>query len=188
MLSMDWMGSIRLATEAAEGLAELALEEEGGDLVARILNSNLINIAIILGLLIYLGRKVIGETLATRRNAIIQELEAAEQRKQAAMEALSDQQAKLAQAQQEAERIKQQSKANAEKLRADLIAQAEADAERLKANAAKEMAAEQDRVMAELRRRIVQQALAKAEEDLPSHLNDGILHRLVDNSVQLIRG
>ena len=192
MLSMDWMPTwaIHLAAEAIADLEGVDLEEieESSDLIGAILNSNLLNIIIILGLLIYLGRKVIGETLSTRRNAIIQELESAEKRQQTAMAALTDQQQKLAQAQQEAERIKQQAKVNAEKLRADLIAQADADAERLKANAAKEVAAEQDRVMAELRRRIVQQALAKAEADIPARLDDQLQHRLVDNSVQMIKG
>ncbi|NJL98553.1 MAG: F0F1 ATP synthase subunit B [Synechococcaceae cyanobacterium SM2_3_2] len=197
MLSMDWMPTwaIHLATEAISDLEGADLEganleeiEASSDLIGAILNSNLLNIIIILALLIYLGRKVIGETLSTRRNAIIQDLESAEKRQQTAMAALADQQQKLAQAQQEAERIKQQANVNAEKLRAELIAQADADAERLKANAAKEVAAEQDRVMAELRRRIVQQALAKAEADIPAHLDDQLQHRLVDNSVQLIKG
>lgn len=181
-IGWDWVtGLTRMATEA-----EVALEGESSDLMANLLDSNLFNIIIILVLLVYLARNAIGETLAKRRAAIIEELETAEKRKQEAIAALADQQQKLAQAQQEAERIKQQAQVNAEKLRSELVAQAEADAQRIRANAEKEVAAEQDRVLSELRRRIVLQALAKAELDIPFRLDPDLQHQLINRNVQLI--
>lgn len=169
-------------TEAMEVLED----SEKGDLLAKVLDSNFINIAIILILLFILGRKVVGEALAKRREAILEELQQAEQRKQEAIERLADQQQKLAQAQQEAERILQQAEANAEARRQELLEQVEREIERLRAAAEKEVSTEQERVLEELRRQIVRQALNKVEQELPQYLTDQVHQRLIDQGIQMI--
>ncbi|MDX2270746.1 MAG: F0F1 ATP synthase subunit B [Cyanobacteriota bacterium] len=178
-----------MAAEAVDLAEELEEAEEAGfGFSSDILGSNLINIAIILGLLIYLGRNVIGEALAKRKAAIVAELEQAEQKKQTALEALADQQQKLAQAQQEAERIKQQAEANAEKLRAELIAQAERDIERMRANAEKDASTERERVIQELRRQIALRALAQVEAELPQRVSESIQGSLIEQGIQQLGG
>jgi F-type H+-transporting ATPase subunit b len=187
---MAAMGSLPLwlmplAVEAVE-LEESA--EEAGIGIQQILESNLINIVIILGLLIVLGRNVIGDILAKRRQEIEQQLRDAEKRKQEALEQLSDQQQKLAQAQQEAERIKQQAETNANKLREEILAQAEKDVEKLRATAERDLEAERDRAIQELRQYITQQALSRVEAELPQRLGSGQHTQLIDRSIQLLGG
>jgi F-type H+-transporting ATPase subunit b len=175
-----WM--MHVATEVAE--LEPSLPEASGLSVPQILESNLINIVIILVLLIYVSRNVVGEILAQRRSGILQELEAVEKQKKAALETLAIQQQNLAQAQQEAERIKQQAEANAQKVRTDLLEQVERDIVRLRETAEKEVSSEQQRIIEELRLQIVRQALAKAESDLPQHLDPSRQSRLIDYAIQ----
>ncbi|MGQ9837261.1 MAG: F0F1 ATP synthase subunit B [Cyanobacteriota bacterium] len=169
-------------TEAMEVLED----SEKGDLFTKVLESNLVNIAIILILLFILGRKVVGEALAKRREAILQELQEAEQRKQEAIERLADQQQKLARAQQEAERIRQQAEAIAEARRQELLEQTDREIERLRAMAEKEVSTEQERVLQELCRQIVRQALSKVEQELPQYLDDQLHQRLIDQGIQMI--
>ncbi len=161
-------------------------ETEQGGLVAKLLESNLLNIAIILILLFILGRRVIGEALAKRREAILEELHQAEQRKQQAIEQLAEQQQKLAQAQQEAERIRQQAEAAAEARRQDLLQQLEQEIQRLRAAADKDLSTEQERLAQELRLYLVQQALSKVEQELPQYLTEQVQQRLIDQGIQLI--
>ncbi len=183
-----WM--LQLATEAAELGEEMELEdlEEAGGLVSQILGSNLVNILIIVGLLVYLGRNVIGDILANRKAVIMKELNDAKTREQAAAKELAEQKQKLAQAQQEAERIKQQATATAESVRADLLAQAEQDVAKIRATAEKDVASAQEQVIEELRRRIALQALAKVEAELPNRMSDSVHRRFMDQNIQLLGG
>ncbi|MFS8893490.1 F0F1 ATP synthase subunit B [Synechococcus sp. O70.1] len=162
----------------------LAVAEPG--ILEAVLESNLINIAIILTLLYLLGRRVVGEALAKRRESILEELRQAEQRKQEALERLAKEQQKLAQAQQEAERIRRQAEASAEARRQEMLQQVEQEIERLRAKAARDLAAEQEQILQELRRQIVRQALRKVEQELPQHLNEQIHHRLIEQGIQML--
>jgi F-type H+-transporting ATPase subunit b len=173
MLGFSWMPAWLLAV-AEPGILEAVLE------------SNLVNIAIILTLLYLLGRRVVGEALAKRRESILEELRQAEQRKQEALERLAEEQQKLAQAQQEAERIRRQAEASAEARRQELLQQVEQEIERLRAKAARDLAAEQEQILQELRRQIVRQALRKVEQELPQHLNEQIHHRLIEQGIQML--
>jgi F-type H+-transporting ATPase subunit b len=173
MLGFSWMPAWLLAV-AEPGILEAVLE------------SNLINIAIILTLLYLLGRRVVGEALAKRRESILEELRQAEQRKQEAFERLAEELQKLAQAQQEAERIRRQAEASAEARRQELLQQVEQEIERLRAKAARDLAAEQEQILQELRRQIVRQALRKVEQELPQHLNEQIHHRLIEQGIQML--
>jgi F-type H+-transporting ATPase subunit b len=173
MLGFSWMPAWLLAV-AEPGILEAVLE------------SNLVNIAIILTLLYLLGRRVVGEALAKRRESILEELRQAEQRKQEALERLAEEQQKLAQAQQEAERIRRQAEASAEARRQELLRQVEQEIERLRAKAARDLAAEQEQILQELRRQIVRQALRKVEQELPQHLNEQIHHRLIEQGIQML--
>jgi F-type H+-transporting ATPase subunit b len=78
-----------------------------------ILDTNLINLAIIIVVLIYFGRKIVGKTLSERRERIETAIQSAERRQNEAETALSEQQKKLAQAQAEAERIRKSAEENA---------------------------------------------------------------------------
>ncbi len=180
MLVCSWMSAWLLA------VAEPVVEAAGVSILEAILESNLVNIAIILALLYVLGRRVVGEALAKRREGILEELHQAEQRKQEAITRLAEEQQKLAQAQQEAERIRREAEVNAEARRQELLQQVEQEIERLRARAARDLAAEQEQILQELRRQIVRQALSKVEQELPQHLNEEIHHRLIEQGIQMI--
>jgi len=88
-----------LATEAKEAAAE------GFGINTDILGTNLFNLSILLGLVIFYGRKVLGQILGERQSKIAEALAEAENRKNIAATALAEEQKKLALAKQEAEKI-----------------------------------------------------------------------------------
>lgn len=166
----------------------LATEEGGFGLNFDILETNLINLIIIIGVLIYFGGKFLGKTLSTRRDAIAAAITEAEQRKQEAVKALAEQQQKLAQAQAEAKQILVEAETMAQRSRQEILAQAQADVERLRATAAQDLSSQETRVMRELQQRVAALAIARTESELPQRLNDEVQRRLVDASITMLSG
>ena len=164
----------------------LATEEGGFGLNFNILESNLINLVIIWGVLFYFGRKFLGNTLSSRRATIEEAIQDAERRQREAAKALDEQNQKLAQAQSKAKEIIETGKQNASKVRDNVLAQAKADVERMQAAAAQDVSYQQERVMRELRQRIAELAIARAENELPARLSPEVQTSLVDKSIALL--
>jgi len=172
-----------LATEAAQ-----AAESGGFGLDFNILETNLINLAIIIGVLFYFGRKVVGNVLNERRSRIEQEIRDAEKRQKDAAAALADAQQKLAKAQAEAEQIRAAAEENAKKAREEILAQAARDVERMKKTAAGELDTARERAIAELRERVAALAVERVESQLRDHLDGSAQHQLIDRSIALLGG
>jgi len=175
-----------LAVAGAEAAAEVEEAAEGFGFNFDILETNLVNLAIVIALLVYLGRTVFGSMLQARRTTIADAIADAEQRNQKAKAALAEQQNNLAQAQQEAERIKAAAEDSAKAAREAILAQAKRDVERMKESAAQDLSAEQARVIASLRQRVVSLALQKAEAQLADRLDDATRQRLIDRNIAML--
>ncbi|MEB3209963.1 MAG: F0F1 ATP synthase subunit B [Leptolyngbyaceae bacterium] len=171
-----------LAVEAS------SLEEEGFGLNFDLLDTNLINLVIIIGVLIVFGRKFLGETLSSRKATIESEIKAAEERKQKAASELASQQQKLAQAQAEAEAMIKDAHARAEAARTSILEQADRDIERLQTEAQKDVSSQQDRVAAELRQYVAERALAAAESQCRAELNEDSQQQLINRSIAMLGG
>ena len=178
--TLFWKTSGVLATEAAH--------EGGFGLNFDIFETNLINLAILLYVLFYFGRKVVGNLLSERRSTIETAIREAEERKQKAAGALAEQQQKLAQAQTKAEQIRADAEKSAKAAGEAILAKAVKDVDRLKADASRDMEVERDRAIAELRQRVAKLALEQAESQLQSRLDDNAQQRLVDRSIALLGG
>jgi len=161
----------------------LASETKGFGLNFDILESNIINLAIVIGVLIYFGKGFLGSKLEERRAAIETAIKDAEARQKQAASSLAEQQQKLQLAKKDAERIRAEAQTNAEAAREAVLAQSAKDIERLKAAAQQDMSSQQDRVMQELRRRVSAMAIEKVRSRLPEVLNDSTQTKLVDQSI-----
>jgi F-type H+-transporting ATPase subunit b len=165
-----------------------AAESHGFGLNLDILEANLINLAIIIAVLVYFGRGVLGKTLSERRAKIEEAITEAETRKSQASSALADQQQKLAQAKQEATRIRSEAEVRAKSAREAILVQAQEDVQRMKASAAQDLNSQQEKVIAELRQRVAAMAIAKVESQLRSGLGDDTQQQLIDRSIATIGG
>jgi F-type H+-transporting ATPase subunit b len=172
-----------LATEAAH-----VVESGGFGLNFNLLETNLINLSIIIGVLFYFGRKVLGNILGERRSRIEEEIREAEKRQKDAAAALADAQQKLAQAQAEAERIRAEAETSAKTAREAILAQAARDVERLKESAAQDLDTARERAIAELRERVAAMAIQRVESQLRGHLDDSAQQQLIDRSIANVGG
>lgn len=179
-----------LVAEASAVNAEMAeAGSEGGfGLNFDILGTNLINLVIIIGVLVYFGRKFVGKTLSERREKIETAISSAERRAKEAAAALADQQQKLAQAQAEAERIRKAAEENAKVARDNILAAAAQDIERMQQTASQDLNSERDRAIAQLRQRAVAMALQKVEAELRTGVDNTTQQQLIDRSIALLGG
>jgi F-type H+-transporting ATPase subunit b len=176
-------------TTKVSNLAPPLLGEAGGfSLNFDLLDTNLINLVIIIGVLVYFGRGFLGKTLSERRSQIEAAIKDAEQRKQKAAAALAEQQQKLAQAQVEADRLKSEAETTAQRVRESILAQADEDVERMKAAAAQDLASQQDKIVRELRQQVALMALQKVESRLQGGLSDRAQQELIDRSIAMLGG
>lgn len=164
------------------------LANEGFGFNLDILDTNLINLAILAGLLVFYGGKFLGNILTERSNEIAEAIKGSEKRAELAAAELAEAQQKLAQAQAEAEKIHQNALNRAHELRESILAQGEADVERLKQTANQELSTETERVIAQIKEQIVAQALQKAEADLQNRLDDKAQAKLVERSIMQLGG
>ncbi len=183
------MGNFLLLVASSSAVeAEVAEVGETGGLGFNfnILDTNLINLAIIIVVLIYFGRKIVGKTLSERRERIETAIQGAERRQKEAATALSEQQQKLAQAQAEAERIRKSAEDSANVARENILTQATQDIERLKESATQDLNSQRDRAIAQLRSQVVAMALQKVESQLQSGVDNAAQQQLIDRSIALL--
>ncbi len=166
-----------------QALGLLASETKGFGLNFDILETNLINLIIIIGVLFYFGRSFLGDKLKERRDEIETAIKEAEARQKQASSSLADQQQKLQMAKKEAERIRAEAADNAEVARQAVMAQSVKDIERMKAAAQQDLSSQEERAMRELRQRVSAMAIEKVRSRLPEVLNEGVQTRLVDQSI-----
>ncbi|AVH72360.1 F0F1 ATP synthase subunit B [Nostoc sp. 'Lobaria pulmonaria (5183) cyanobiont'] len=188
---MGIMGTfLLLAAEANAVHSELAegAAEGGFGLNLDIFETNLINLAILIGILFYFGRKVLSNILNERQSNIATAIQEAEGRLKEASTALSQAQEQLKQSQAEAERIRQSAVENAQKAKEALLAKAVQDVERLKQTAAADLNSETDRAIAQLRQRVATLALQKVESQLKSGIADDAQQGLIDRSIAQLGG
>ncbi len=151
-----------------------------------ILETNLINLAILIGGLLYFGPGVLGKILGERKSGIAEAIAEAEERLKTASTALAEQQKKLSEAQATATKIVAEAEVRAEEMKERILAQSVQDVEKMKASANQELDAERDRVMAELRSIVANKALASTESQLKERLNDQAQQQLIDRSLTLL--
>lgn len=185
---MSIMGTfLLLAAEAGAETAEV-VEESSFGLNTNILDTNLINLLIIIFVLVYFGRNFLGSILAERRSQIETNIREAEQHKQEAAATLAERQQKLARVQTEADRIRSEGKQRAQSAKDAILAEAEEAIQRLRETAEQERSSEQDRIIAELRQRVIALAVEKVEAQLKRELTESAQQRLIDRSIALLGG
>lgn len=162
--------------------------ESGWGLNFDILETNLINLAILIVVLLVYGSKFLGKILSERRAAIEAEIKDAENRAATAKKALEEADRKLSQAKAEAKKILEQAEQNAAAAKEKILAQGQAEVERIKASAAQDLQGEQEKAIAELKGRVAALALRRVEAQLQETLDDSTQSQLIDRCIAQLGG
>lgn len=170
-------------------LAEAHSEVESGfGLNLDIFETNLINLTLLVGILVYFGKPLLSKTLTERRAKIAEQIQAVEQKKKQAEVTLANEQKKLEEAKARAAKIRSEATTNAQKARETILAQGEKEVQRLKEIAGKDLSSEQEKAIAQLRERVVALALERARSQMENVLNDDVQRKLIDSSIAKLGG
>jgi F-type H+-transporting ATPase subunit b len=149
-----------------------------------LLETNLVNLAIVIGVLFWFLRGFLGGILERRRSAILQDLQDAEARLKTASEELTKAQSELAAAQQKAEQIRIDGQKRAAAIRAEGEKRTISVMAAIKQGAAADADAEASRIKDALRREAATAAIDKVLIDLPGRLDDAAQSRLIDSTIR----
>ena len=148
------------------------------------LETNLVNLAIVIGVLFWFLRGFLGGILERRRSAILQDLQDAEARLKTASDELTKAQSELAAAQQKAEQIRNDGQKRAAAIRAEGEKRTISVMAAIKQGASADADAEASRIKDALRREAAMAAIDKVLTDLPSRLDDAAQSRLIDSTIR----
>ena len=148
------------------------------------LETNLVNLVIVIGLLFWFLRGFLGGILERRRAAILQELQDAESRLKTATENLSQAQSELAAAQQKAEKIRADGQARAAGIRSEGEKRTISVMAAIKAGADADAEADAARIKDSLRREAALAAIDKALAELPARLDASAQAKLIDSTIK----
>lgn len=153
-----------------------------------ILETNLINLAILVGLLVYFGGKTFVGLLNERKENIAQAIQDVEEQQRKAAAALAQEEKNLAEAQAQADRIRQEAQQRAEEAKKAIAAQSEVEIQRLRELASQDLSSKQQMAIAELRRRVTAMALERAESRLTQRLDDAAQETIINRSIAELGG
>ncbi len=161
----------------------LLLATEGFGLHLDLLNSNLINLAILIPILVWFLKGFLGGILSRRSEAILQDLQEAESRLSITATQLQKAQAELASARATAQTILKDGQARADAIRAEGEQRTIAEMARLQEEAKADTDSEVRRISNELRRSTAKQAIALALQDLPNALSHQKQAKLLEATI-----
>lgn len=146
------------------------------------------NLAIFLGILIYLLKKPLTAAFKAKRETIRAELIQAEAEKQAALAQLTSTEAKFANLEAEAQTVRRRAEQEAEAEKTRIGEQTEFETAKLREQAMNEIERKNQLARLELRRFSAEESIRLAEEKIKAKITQETDARLVKSSIQSIGG
>nr|YP_009258433.1 CF0 subunit I of ATP synthase [Spirogyra maxima]ANI25253.1 CF0 subunit I of ATP synthase [Spirogyra maxima] len=154
----------------------------GFGLNTNLLETNLINLTVVIGVLIYFGKGVLSTLLSNRKEAILSTIRDAEERYQEATKQLEEARERLNQAKVKADEIHRNGIDQIERAKKELIQAANEDSKRLEESKNATLRFEEQRAIEKIRQQVSRLAMNRALQMLNNRLNlDSNLHeRIID--------
>lgn len=153
---------------------------EGFGFNGNILETNILNLAVVLGVVVSLGGDAVRSLLENRKQAISKNLQQAEKRAQEAKERLAQAKSQLEMAQKKAVEIQKQGKITAKKERKDSVKRKREEIYRLTEKKEETLRVEEQKAVSQVYRQLVDRVMNKVKQRLSSQL-DAAAHASVIN-------
>jgi len=167
-------------------MTHLIFAAGGFGLNLNVLETNIINLAVVVFGLYKFLPGFLGKILEKRRTSILTDLKDAEERLNQSKNSLLKAKEELASAKQKADRIRNDSKARAEAIRLESEKKTVEEMARIKQGAASDLNAEAARVTSQLRKEAAELAIEKALAILPEKLDSNTQDNFLKQSIKNI--
>ncbi len=145
-----------------------------------ILETNLINLSVVIGVVVSFGGNALRSLLDNRKQTILNNLEEADKKAKEAQEKLNKTKTQLELAKKKAAEIREQGIVTAEQEKKQCIFQTEQDASRLEEIKQETIQFQQQKAISQISQQVVSLALTKVREKLNNRLNSSF-HSSVNN-------
>jgi len=152
-----------------------------------LLETNLINLSVVLSLLVYFGKGVLNNLLSNRKQNILSTINDAEERYKEATDKLEQARTRLQRAKVKADEIRVNGLSQIEKEKQELIYAADEDSKRLEDSKNATIRFEEQRAIEQVRQQVSRLALERTLETLNSRLNNELHSRMIDYHIGLLR-
>lgn len=168
-------------------IAELS-SEKGFGLNPNFLESNVINIAILLSGVVYLGRNFLTSALESRQQKVAEAIQESEERLQQANKRLVEAEKQLAEAKLVIEQIKKDAEVTARKVKETILAQGKLDIERLTNNGKSSIEKAEIQIRKQIQQHITNLAIQRVSGQMKSYLTSNLQSKLIDSNISQLGG
>ena len=159
---------------------------EGFGINTNLLETNVLNLAVVIGVLFVFGGDVLTSILKNRQELIVKSLNDAEERFQEATAKLETAKAQLEVAKAKAEEIRAQGLVTAKQGSENLLARAEEDIKRLEETKQTSLRCEEEKAVEEVCSRVRELALESALQKVTKRLDTNLQRRVIDLNIALL--
>ena len=158
---------------------------EAFELNTNLLDTNLINLAVVIGVLLYFGRGVLSTLLSKRRQDILSTIRSAEERYRSAVDRVSSAKALLEQMRERVNQMHVDNLSQIEREREELSQASDDELRRLEHSTAAVIQFEEQNMLEQLRQKTYKQALDRALQALKHRLDNDLHTRIMDYNIAL---
>jgi F-type H+-transporting ATPase subunit b len=148
-----------------------------------IFEANLINIALLVGGLVYLLSGALSESLSERQQKILGAIQESEERLQEATTKLTESETQLAQAQMVIDSIQKDAQVTAGQVKNSILTEGKAEIERLTATAKAQIGTIESRVRKQISDYVATLALQRITMQLEGKLNSSLQQQIIDRNI-----
>nr|YP_010716284.1 ATP synthase CF0 subunit I [Cyperus papyrus]WDE76170.1 ATP synthase CF0 subunit I [Cyperus papyrus] len=153
-----------------------------------ILATNLINLIVVIGVLVFFGKGVLNDLLDNRKQRILNTLRNSEELRKAAIEQLEKARIRFQKVEQEANEYRMNEYSDLEREKQNLIKNGYEKLKRFEQNKKESLCFEQERAINQVRQRILQQVLQRALGTIKSSLNSELHSRTIRANIAILDG
>ena len=148
-----------------------------------IFETNLVNLAILVGGIVYLGSNALSASLSERQQKILAAIQESEERLQEAVARLAESEKQLEQAQIVIESIKTDAETTAKQVKSVILTDGKAEIERLTSSAKSQITTIESKVRKQISDYVVSLALKRVTLKLEGKLNAGLQQQIIDRNI-----
>jgi len=168
-------------------LAELS-SEKGFGFNSNFLEANVINIALLLSGVFYLGQNFLTSALELRQQKVTEDIQEAEERLKQASTRLLNSEKQLTQAQSVIEKIKKEANITARTVKETILAQGKLDIERLTNNGKSSIEKAELQIKKQIQQRIADLAMQRVSTQLQNYMTPNLQSKVLDNNIAQLGG
>mmetsp|Transcript_4184 Transcript_4184/g.10672 ORF Transcript_4184/g.10672 Transcript_4184/m.10672 type:complete len:180 (+) Transcript_4184:1838-2377(+) len=152
------------------------------------LEANVLNIAILLSGVVYLGRNFLTSALESRQQKVAEAIQESEERLQQATARLTEAERQLTEAQIVINQIKKEAETTARKVKETILAQGKLDIERLTNNGKSSIEKAEVQIKKQIQKHITDLAIERVSLQLKDYLTPKLQSKLIDTNISQLGG